>query len=840
MPPKGPQGATFASFLPAALQKTPEPEAPALFNGPPRPPRCRCEGPFDLCWRYPKDIANPACKPTWDRILAPFAFRGRPWTIVELRSLWPHTIQALNERLQRGRMERTLKEDLQDDLQVWVDLIQHSCKPHPRPPRAGMKTLIVQGRILAEAIAQDALFQLDPADPSAPRPDRDLVDLIARLREHHPASLLAPALHVLRTLGNTAVHLDRDSARLTDAEIGDAACICCRCVVLVVDAYMHMCANLHRHEEAQEALAQPLAEAPVAPIPAPNVLLRPREAAPAAAAADEGAPANGGGSGGRRYSSGGGSGGARSHTGSLDGTGPRVPYSLAAADGGGVVAGRPGSPTGSRQWWPPMAAAEAAAVAAVPLPSSSAPTAPPTLLRRPDSFGIMADGAAAPSGPSAVPLEAPVGAASISDWLQSIPTATPAAVPNTVGLPYQRSPGGSGSGMAPYVLPPAAGARHGAAAAAASSSYTGLGLGTDSWLGGGGGGGAAFRGAGSGGGGGASGHPAGSSPTRRSPISLVSDPHAHPPPPHPYAPALHPAGSGHPSATGVASASHPNLLIPVPIPVPTPSPSSTPAPSSTSTSAAPALDASKRLLQLCAASASPPGSKVQQLLEAGASLAVQDKSGMSALHMACYWCHVEAAGKLLAALARAGPGFAPHMDPVTGVLADREGRTPLWVAAQRGHVELVRMLAAAAAAGQPAGGGVNVPNTSGVTPLRVAAAQGHAGVVEALLAAGADVEAADKDGFTPLYVACARSHVEAARLLLTGGALPDRPDRSQRTPLWAALHPGGAAKAGACPDRRAAVVRALLGAGADVHLLPDARDRDYCWQVLAQSIAAGE
>lgn len=78
----------------------------------------------------------------------------------------------------KGRMERTLKEDLQDDLQVrsrgggnkgtagwglrmeggraWprcshpfmlplphmqvlIDLIQHSCKPHPRPPRAGMK-----------------------------------------------------------------------------------------------------------------------------------------------------------------------------------------------------------------------------------------------------------------------------------------------------------------------------------------------------------------------------------------------------------------------------------------------------------------------------------------------------------------------------------------------------------------------------------------------------------------------------------------------------------------------------------------------------------------------------
>ncbi|KXZ55662.1 hypothetical protein GPECTOR_2g1212 [Gonium pectorale] len=134
---------------------------------------------------------------------------------------------------------------------------------------------------------QDALFQLDPTDPSAPRPDRDLVDLINRLRDAHPNSLLAPALHVLRTLGNTAVHLDRESARLTDAEIGDAAAVVCRFVVLVVDAYMQMCANLHKHEGKEDALAQPLEEAPVASIPAPNVLLRPREEPPAPVAAEQ-------------------------------------------------------------------------------------------------------------------------------------------------------------------------------------------------------------------------------------------------------------------------------------------------------------------------------------------------------------------------------------------------------------------------------------------------------------------------------------------------------------------------------------------------------------------------
>lgn len=59
-----------------------------------------------------------------------------------------------------------------------------------------------------------------------------------------------------------------------------------------------------------------------------------------------------------------------------------------------------------------------------------------------------------------------------------------------------------------------------------------------------------------------------------------------------------------------------------------------------------------------------------------------------------------------------------------------------------------------------------------------------------------------------------------------------------RTALWAALHPGSSSKqADASPERRSAVVRALLAAGADVHLLEDPKDREACWTQLAQSLA---
>ncbi|GIL57465.1 hypothetical protein Vafri_12696, partial [Volvox africanus] len=850
---------------------------------------------------------------------------------------------------------------------VLVDLIQHSCKPHPRPPRAGMKTLIVQGRILAEAIAQDALFQLDPVDRAAPRPDRDLVDLINRLRDHHPNSLLAPALHVLRTLGNTAVHLDRDSARLTDGEIGDAAAVCCRFVVLVVDVYMQMCANLHKHEETEAALAQPLLQAPVAPIPPPNVLLRPRDPTPprppvpeelptamgAAAAAGAAVPSpppmpsasmaahallrvvtrttlpdddvrtvmvHGGSATAAtaHRDSGGGSssGGRRSFPGCADGSG-RVPYSLVSSDwsvvphlhiqasssGGGDGSSGNGGDSGrgrslmSRCWWPPAISVEASA--------APTPPAPPTLLRCPEVSGQSpVSGLASPPPPPQLSPQPLAAAASGANWLQDqygllhrsygsqgtmwagaaatstnhfgqrrsssgvdgvdagsqsegvngfgSAAATPVPAPSQPPftrmlaqdahrpLPSQPTTDAAAAALdlghgitAPYILSggtlcSAPGPTDAAAAAAMAPQVH-----ADPWV--------PVE----------SNRLAGSSP-RRVPIYLTGG-----------------EASGSDQALVMAFLGGSGLAVRGSSPVPgrhgpgqpvlqplvnhhqqpqdqPPQQQQQQEPqqhervaldgaSTTGREAGPGAgcsvaglpmgpnEASKRLLQLCAVAQTPVLLKVEKLMQAGATLTYTDKSGMTALHLACYWCHVEVARLLL------------DRQPSAAAAADREGRTPLWVASQRGHVEIVEMLLALTEGAMQ----VDIANAAGVTPLRVSAAQGHCKVVAALLRAGANVELADKDGFTPLYVAAARNQLEVVRLLLAAAAPVDRPDKVQRTPLWAALHPGGAARAEASPERRAAVVRALLDRGADVYLLADARDREYCWQVLAQSIAEG-
>lgn len=53
---------------------------------------------------------------------------------------------------------------------------------------------------------------------------------------------------------------------------------------------------------------------------------------------------------------------------------------------------------------------------------------------------------------------------------------------------------------------------------------------------------------------------------------------------------------------------------------------------------------------------------------------------------------------------------------------------------------------------------VDPVNNRRQTPLLLAVSQGHAALVELLVAAGADVTAADEDGDTGIHVACLKLH----------------------------------------------------------------------------------
>jgi hypothetical protein len=86
------------------------------------------------------------------------------------------------------------------------------------------------------------------------------------------------------------------------------------------------------------------------------------------------------------------------------------------------------------------------------------------------------------------------------------------------------------------------------------------------------------------------------------------------------------------------------------------------------------------------------------------------------------------------------------------------GITPLHWAAFWGHVDFVRLLL-------EHGAEVNAREENGWTPLHVAALTGHAEVARLLLERGADPSIRDRDGRTPLDAAREKGHKEVVRVI---------------------------------------------------------------------------
>lgn len=118
-------------------------------------------------------------------------------------------------------------------------------------------------------------------------------------------------------------------------------------------------------------------------------------------------------------------------------------------------------------------------------------------------------------------------------------------------------------------------------------------------------------------------------------------------------------------------------------------------------------------------------------------------------------------------------------------------------AAERGDAaEIKRLLAA--------GADVNAADKDGGTALDAAAYYGHADCVKILLAAGADVHAVNIDGWTALMAAANRGKTEVVKLLLAAGADVNAAANAGQTVLMVAVING-----------HVEVVKVLLAAGAN-------------------------
>jgi ankyrin repeat protein len=102
-------------------------------------------------------------------------------------------------------------------------------------------------------------------------------------------------------------------------------------------------------------------------------------------------------------------------------------------------------------------------------------------------------------------------------------------------------------------------------------------------------------------------------------------------------------------------------------------------------------------------------------------------------------------------------------EPTFLEIRNREGRTALSEAAERGHVEVVDALIRR-------GADINSRDNTGKSPLHLAVQNDLETVVESLISCGADIEAEDNDEKVPLDVGVEHKSAAAVRLLLRAGA----------------------------------------------------------------------
>lgn len=233
-----------------------------------------------------------------------------------------------------------------------------------------------------------------------------------------------------------------------------------------------------------------------------------------------------------------------------------------------------------------------------------------------------------------------------------------------------------------------------------------------------------------------------------------------------------------------------------------------------------AADAMGRTALHVAAHTSGSAAVAEALLAAGANplSAGLLRKGVTPLHVAAFCGNQEVAVLLLdrggCAEARDAHRLTPVHNaaaeghaPVLQLLLDRggdadakdeDGATPLYFAAKSGHANAARVLI-------DRGARVDEPDTQGNTPLVAAANAGCVPLVRLLVNAHAKVDAKGKAARTPLFWATA---VETAEALVEAGAAVQARDQWGNSPLHVAAERGNAP-----------LVEFLLARGADANAM---------------------
>uniref|UniRef100_A0A669BMZ3 Ankyrin repeat domain 6b n=1 Tax=Oreochromis niloticus TaxID=8128 RepID=A0A669BMZ3_ORENI len=171
---------------------------------------------------------------------------------------------------------------------------------------------------------------------------------------------------------------------------------------------------------------------------------------------------------------------------------------------------------------------------------------------------------------------------------------------------------------------------------------------------------------------------------------------------------------------------------------------------------------------------------VVQLINKGAKVAVT-KYGRSPLHLAAYKGHIEVVRVLLKA--------GCNLD-----IQDDGEQTALHRAAVVGNSDIINALIQESCA-------LDRQDKDGNTALHEVSWHGFTQSVKLLVKAGANVYTKNKAGNTPLHLACQNGHAQSAKVLLLGGSRPDSKNHAGDTCLHVAAR-----------YNHLAVIRILLGA----------------------------
>ncbi|XP_006778323.1 PREDICTED: ankyrin repeat domain-containing protein 6 isoform X2 [Myotis davidii] len=133
------------------------------------------------------------------------------------------------------------------------------------------------------------------------------------------------------------------------------------------------------------------------------------------------------------------------------------------------------------------------------------------------------------------------------------------------------------------------------------------------------------------------------------------------------------------------------------------------------------------------------------------------------------------------------------------VAVTKHGRTPLHLAANKGHLAVVQILL-------KAGCDLDVQDDDGNTALHEASWHGFSQSVKLLVKAGANVLAKNKAGNTALHLACQNSHSQSTRVLLLGGSRADLKNNAGDTCLHVAAR-----------YNHLSIIKVLLSAFCSVH-----------------------